>query len=94
MSHKNRTTFREAVDKTLADLDIEDADSALIALLYRYADIFDEYEDEETLDRCGTGFLSALKQMGATPVSRGKETTPTQVSKLAELRAAHRKTAS
>ena len=93
MTRRTRPKMVDAVRKTINNLGKSDVDEALVALLYQYAEAFDTSTDlEYTVNKCGTGFLSALRQMGATPAARaelGNEKKTPAAGGLAALRLAH-----
>lgn len=68
MSEQIPGTIRQALTKSLEALDPEDADAVLVALLYAYADGLDD--GEESLKEVGTGFTTAMRQMGIGPAAR------------------------
>lgn len=62
-----------AVKETIAALDTDDTDAAIIRLAERYAQVIDECKDPAWAMRwIGPLLHDALESLGATPVARNK----------------------
>lgn len=75
---KRYADLTKAVDKTIANLDVSEEDSALIALVYDLAQRIPCEESGRTAAELAGKMLSALTALGATPEARKaiKEAAP------------------